>query len=29
VLLDGSLIRTQRRTGTENRKNYSGKHQRR
>lgn len=26
VLLDGSLIRTRRRTGTENRKNYSGKH---
>lgn len=26
VLLDGSLIRTHRRTGTENRKNYSGKH---
>lgn len=25
VLLDGSLIRTRRRTGTENRKNYSGK----
>ncbi len=26
VLLDGSLIRTRRRTGTGNRKNYSGKH---
>ncbi|MFG2311491.1 transposase family protein [Streptomyces sp. NPDC048566] len=26
VLLDGSLIRTRRRTGTDNRKNYSGKH---
>ncbi|MFD7275241.1 IS5/IS1182 family transposase, partial [Streptomyces mirabilis] len=26
VLLDGTLIRTRRRTGTENRKNYSGKH---
>jgi len=26
VLLDGSLIRTRRRTGTANRKNYSGKH---
>ncbi|GHH87944.1 transposase family protein [Streptomyces capitiformicae] len=26
VLLDGSLIRTRRRTGTENGKNYSGKH---
>lgn len=26
VLLDGSLIRTRRRTGTQNRKNYSGKH---
>ncbi|MEV8535839.1 transposase family protein [Streptomyces sp. NPDC051211] len=26
VLLDGSLIRTRRRTGCENRKNYSGKH---
>nr|WP_234355795.1 transposase family protein [Kitasatospora aureofaciens] len=26
VLLDGSLVRTRRRTGTENRKNYSGKH---
>nr|WSX54132.1 transposase [Streptomyces sp. NBC_00974] len=26
VLLDGSLIRTRRRTGGENRKNYSGKH---
>ncbi|WP_245939358.1 transposase family protein, partial [Actinacidiphila glaucinigra] len=26
VLLDGSLIRTRRRTRTENRKNYSGKH---
>ncbi|MGW2103709.1 transposase family protein [Streptomyces olivaceoviridis] len=26
VLLDGSLIRTPRRTGTETRKNYSGKH---
>ena len=26
VLLDGSLIRTRRRTGNENRKNYSGKH---
>ncbi|MGV9937822.1 transposase family protein [Streptomyces olivaceoviridis] len=26
VLLDGSLIRTHRRTGTENRKYYSGKH---
>nr|WP_246113738.1 hypothetical protein [Streptomyces montanus] len=26
VLLDGSLIRTRRRTGTENRKTYSGKH---
>jgi hypothetical protein len=25
VLLDGSLIRTRRRTGAENRKNYSGK----
>uniref|UniRef100_A0AAU3GSS9 Transposase family protein n=1 Tax=Streptomyces sp. NBC_01401 TaxID=2903854 RepID=A0AAU3GSS9_9ACTN len=25
VLLDGALIRTRRRTGTENRKNYSGK----
>ncbi|WP_229884963.1 transposase family protein [Streptomyces tanashiensis] len=28
VLLDGSLIRTRRRTGTENRKNYSGKQER-
>ncbi|WP_327270382.1 transposase [Streptomyces sp. NBC_01218] len=27
VLRDGTLIRTRRRTGTENRKNYSGKHQ--
>jgi hypothetical protein len=26
VLLDGTLIRTRRRTGTANRKNYSGKH---
>jgi hypothetical protein len=26
VLLDGTLVRTRRRTGTENRKNYSGKH---
>jgi hypothetical protein len=26
VLLDGTLIRTRRRTGTDNRKNYSGKH---
>ncbi|MDX3110064.1 transposase family protein [Nonomuraea angiospora] len=26
ILLDGSLIRTRRRTGTQNRKNYSGKH---
>ncbi|MGV9232453.1 transposase family protein [Streptomyces nigra] len=26
VLLDGTLIRTRRRTGTQNRKNYSGKH---
>ncbi|MFJ7593439.1 transposase family protein [Streptomyces sp. NPDC097617] len=26
VLLEGSLIRTRRRTGTANRKNYSGKH---
>ncbi|MGW3427079.1 transposase family protein [Streptomyces melanosporofaciens] len=26
VLLDGTLIRTRRRTGKENRKNYSGKH---
>ncbi|MEU4089816.1 transposase family protein [Streptomyces aureus] len=26
VLLDGTLIRTRRRTGTENRKNFSGKH---
>ncbi|MFE9404918.1 transposase family protein [Streptomyces sp. NPDC006530] len=26
VLLDGALIRTRRRTGAENRKNYSGKH---
>ncbi|MCX5602815.1 transposase family protein [Streptomyces phaeochromogenes] len=26
VLLDGSLIRTRRRTGTVNGKNYSGKH---
>ncbi|MCX5328630.1 MULTISPECIES: hypothetical protein [unclassified Streptomyces] len=25
VLLDGTLIRTRRRTGTQNRKNYSGK----
>lgn len=29
VLLDGTLIRTRRRTGTDNRKNYSGKSQRR
>ncbi|MEU1276366.1 hypothetical protein [Streptomyces sp. NPDC005799] len=26
VLLDGTLVRTRRRTGTANRKNYSGKH---
>ncbi|MCX5251395.1 transposase family protein [Streptomyces sp. NBC_00201] len=26
VLLDGTLVRTRRRTGTENRKNFSGKH---
>ncbi|WP_406386318.1 transposase family protein [Streptomyces sp. NBC_01618] len=26
VLLDGTLVRTRRRTGAENRKNYSGKH---
>ncbi|MGC9535599.1 hypothetical protein [Streptomyces sp. UG1] len=26
VLLDGTLVRTRRRTGTDNRKNYSGKH---
>ncbi|MER5684082.1 transposase family protein [Streptomyces sp. NPDC002205] len=26
VLLDGTLIRTRRRTGPQNRKNYSGKH---
>jgi hypothetical protein len=26
VLLDGTLIRTRRRTGPANRKNYSGKH---
>ncbi|MET7542895.1 transposase family protein [Streptomyces sp. NPDC005349] len=26
VLLDGTLVRTRRRTGTQNRKNYSGKH---
>lgn len=26
VLLDGSVVRTQRRSGAENRKNYSGKH---
>ncbi|MFJ9588644.1 hypothetical protein [Streptomyces acidicola] len=26
VVLDGPLIRTRRRTGTQNRKNYSGKH---
>lgn len=26
VLLDGTLVRTRRRTRTENRKNYSGKH---
>ncbi|WP_329303913.1 transposase [Streptomyces sp. NBC_00659] len=26
VLLDGTLIRTRHRTGTDNRKNYSGKH---
>jgi hypothetical protein len=28
VLIDGTLIPTQRRTGTENRPNYSGKHHR-
>ncbi|MER5514187.1 transposase family protein [Streptomyces sp. NPDC002763] len=28
VLLDGSLIRTRRRTGADNRRNYSGKHKR-
>jgi hypothetical protein len=28
VLVDGTLVPTQRRTGTANRKNYSGKHQR-
>ncbi|MEW1605242.1 hypothetical protein [Streptomyces sp. NPDC093808] len=26
VLLDGTLVRARRRTGTANRKNYSGKH---
>ncbi|WP_345672528.1 transposase family protein, partial [Streptomyces phyllanthi] len=26
VLLDGTLVRTRRRTGTDNRKNFSGKH---
>ena len=26
VLIDGTLVRTRRRTGTENRRNYSGQH---
>ncbi|MDC7340276.1 hypothetical protein [Streptomyces lydicus] len=26
VLIDGTLIRTRRRTGADNRRNYSGKH---